>query len=203
MKKFLAMFMAVVMMTGFAACGSGDDKANKGNKENIESSVALLTAVWNTYGEDERFPAVGGGGSETAEFVDNAPGKFATDSTESLDYTLGMPADSAAKIDDAASLIHMMNTNTFTCGAFHVAKSDDVKAVADSLRDNIQKRQWMCGMPEKLIVITVDDYVISAFGHGEPIDTFKTKLLSVYQSAAVVHEEDINLGGGSFAIPIG
>ena len=188
MKKFLAMFMAVVMMTGFAACGSGDDK---GNKENIESPVALLTAVWETYGEDDMFPAMGGGGSETAEYVTNGPGKFLTESSDILDYTLGLPADSAAKIDDAASLMHMMNANTFTCGAFHVAKSDDVTAVADSLKENILKRQWMCGFPDKLVVITVDDYVISAFGNEELINTFKTKLTAVYKSAALAYEEAI------------
>lgn len=54
MKKILALFMTVVVMAGFAACGAGDDK---GNKENIESPVALLEAVWNTYGDDEKFAA--------------------------------------------------------------------------------------------------------------------------------------------------
>lgn len=188
MKKFLAMFMTVVMMAGFAACGSGD---GKGNKENIENPLALLTAVWDTYGEDDMFPVMGGGGSETAEYVMNAPGKFVTDSPDILDYTLGLPADSAAKVDDAASLIHMMNANTFTCGAFHVTKSGDVKAVADSLKENILKRQWMCGFPDKLVVITVDDYVISAFGNEEMINTFKTKLMAVYKSANLAYEEAI------------
>lgn len=188
MKKILAMFMAVVMMTGFAACGSDGDKEVK---DNIESPVALLTAVWDTYGDDEKFAAMGGGGSETAEYVNDAPGKFLTDSSDVLDYTLGLPADSAAKIDDAASLMHMMNANTFTCGAFHVAKSEDVTAVADSLKENILKRQWMCGFPDKLVVITVGDYVVSAFGNGELIDNFKTKLMAVYQSAALAYEENI------------
>lgn len=188
MKKFLALFMTVVMMAGFTACGSGEDK---GNKENIESSVALLEAVWNTYGDDEKFAAAGGGGSETVEFVMDAPGNFSTESADSLDYALGLPVDSAAKIDDAASLMHMMNSNTFTCGAFHVAKSEDVAAVADSLKENILKRQWMCGFPDKLVVFTVDDYVVSAFGNGELIDNFKAKLTAVYKSAAVAHEANI------------
>ena len=188
MKKFLAMFMTVVMMAGFAACGSGD---GKGNKENIESPVALLTAVWDTYGEDDMFPVMGGGGSETAEPVMNAPGKFVTDSSDMLDYTLGLPAASASKIDDAASIMHMMNANTFTCGAFHVAKANDVTAVSDSLKENILNRQWMCGFPDKLVVITVDDYVVSAFGNEEMINTFKTKLMAVYKSAVLVYEEAI------------
>ncbi len=188
MKKLLAMFMAVVMMTGFAACGTGDDK---GNKEQIESAAALLTAVWETYGEEDMFAAMGGGGSETAQLVDGAPGKFETGSADMLDYSLGLPAASASKIDDAASLMHMMNANTFTCGAFHVAKSDDVTAVADSLKENIMKRQWMCGFPDKLVVITVGDYVVSFFGNEQLVNTFKTKLTAVYQSAEIAYEEAI------------
>lgn len=191
MKKILAMFMTIVMIAGFAACGSEGNEGNAGSKENIESPTALLTAVWDTYGEDDKFPTMGGGGSETAEYVPGAPGKFVTDSSEMLDYTLGLPAASASKIDDAASLIHMMNANTFTCGAFHVTKADDVKAVADSLKENILQRQWMCGFPDKLIVVTVDDYVVSAFGNEEMINTFKTTLTDVYKSATVVYEEAI------------
>lgn len=190
MKKILAVFMTVVMMAGFAACGS-ENEGNEGNKENIESPTALLTAVWDTYGEDEKIPVMGGGGSETPDYVPGAPGKFATDSPDMLDYSLGLPAASASKIDDAASLIHMMNANTFTCAAFHVAKADDVKAVADSLKENIMQRQWMCGFPDKLIVVTVDDYVVSAFGNEEMINTFKTKLTDAYKSATVVYEEAI------------
>lgn len=187
MKKILAMFMAVAMMTGFAACSNSP----KGVKEEIGSATALLTAVWDTYGEDDKFPAMGGGGSETAEVVNGAPGKYETGSTDMLDYSLGLPAASASKIDDAASLIHMMNANTFTCAAFHVAKSEDVTVVANSLKENILNRQWMCGFPDKLVVITVGDYVVSLFGNEELVDNFKTKLTAVYQSATVAHEEAI------------
>lgn len=49
----------------------------------------------------------------------------------------------------------------------------------------------MCGFPDKLVVITVDDYVVSAFGNGELIDNFKAKLTAVYKSAVVAHEANI------------
>ena len=75
--------------------------------------------------------------------------------------------------------------------AFHVAKSDDVTAVADSLKENIMKRQWMCGFPDKLVVITVGDYVVSFFGNEQLVNTFKTKLTAVYQSAEIAYEEAI------------
>lgn len=35
-------------------------------------------------------------------------------------------------------------------------------------------RQWMCGFPDKLVVISVDDYLVSVFGNEELVNTFKT-----------------------------
>ena len=50
----------------------------------------------------------------------------------------------------------------------------------------------MCGFPETLIIVTVDDnYVISAFGNGQIIETFKNKTTSVFEDATVVYEESL------------
>lgn len=191
MKKYLAMLLAVMMLS-LSACGGNDaGTAGGGDEVQIEDAVTLLNGIWDTYGEDEKFPAMGGDFSEK-NMVDGAPGVYGTGDASALDYSLGLPEASASMIDGAASLIHMMNANTFTCGAFHVSSSDDVSAVADSLRENILQRQWMCGFPDKLVVITVGDYVISAFGNGEIIDLFKSKTTAAYETAEVVYEEPIS-----------
>lgn len=44
---------------------------------------------------------------------------------------------------DAASLLHMMNANTFTCGAFHVKKSDDVSAFGEEENMNTFKEKLL------------------------------------------------------------
>lgn len=188
MKKFLAMLLAAVMVFSLTACGGKD--ADGGDGVEIADALTLLNTVWDSYGDDEKFPAMGGDFSEE-NMVDGAPGNYGIQDTAMLDYSLGLPEASASMIDGAASLIHMMNANTFTCGAFHVNSSDNLSAVADSLRENIQQRQWMCGFPDKLIVITVGDYVISAFGNEELIDTLKTRVMSAYESAELVYEEPI------------
>lgn len=187
MKKYLAMLLAAVMVFSFAACGGQE---SNGNKENIEDALGLLNAVWSSYGEDDKFPAAGGDFSEE-NMVMNAPGKYGIGDASALDTSLGLPEASVSKIDGAASLVHMMNANTFTCGAFHVTKADDVSGVAEALKNQILQRQWICGFPDKLVVITVDNYVVSAFGNEELINTFKTKVTEVYKSAALAYEEAI------------
>lgn len=189
MKRCLAMLLAVMMLS-LSACGGNDAGAAGENEVQIEDAVTLLTVIWDSYGEDEKFPAMGGDFSEE-NMTDGAPGVYGTGDASALDYSLGLPETSASMIDNAASLIHMMNANTFTCGAFHVSNSDDLSTVADSLRENIRQREWMCGFPDKLVVITVGDYVISAFGNEELIDLFKDKAMSAYETAELAYEEPI------------
>ena len=81
--------------------------------------------------------------------------------------------------------------NTFTCGAFHVTSKDDVETVASDLRDAIQSKQWMCGFPDKLIVVSVDNYLISCFGAEDLVNTFRDKLQAAYSGAVVITDEPI------------
>ena len=123
--------------------------------------------------------------------VNGAPGNYSMDDADLLDSSLGFPAAEAGKIDGAASLVHMMNLNTFTCGAFHVKDSADVAALCASLRENILDRHWMCGFPDKLVIVTVGDYVVSVYGYTDLVDTFTAKLAAAYPSAKTVSDDPI------------
>ena len=86
----------------------------------------------------------------------------------------------------------MMNLNTFTCGAFHVADTNNVARLADDLRTTIQAKRWMCGFPDKLVIVTVGQSVLSVYGNEELVNTFRDKLLTSYSVAAAVYDEAIN-----------
>ena len=216
MKKYLALTMAAMMALSMVACGAKNDVESsqeivepentviaESSEEVVESSAVegesdvavsdsealnILTTVWATYGADESF-AVAGGDSTNMSFE----GPAACDPTNSadLDSLFGFPASQIEKIDDAASMMHAMNQNTFTAGVYHLVDAADMQTVADELKTNILGRQWMCGFPETLIIVSVDDYVISAFGNGDVIETFKNKLTAAYENAVVLHETAI------------
>jgi len=193
-KKILALILCLAAV-GMIACGKKDGASDDNGdvQETIDVAVAdateLLTNVWSTYEEAELFP-IGGGDFDNT--VMDAPGKYDVAKVEDMDAVLGLPQDSAALIDDAASMMHMMNANTFTCGAYHVADAANTQTLADSLKDNIMNRQWMCGFPDTLIIVSVgDDYVVSAFGNADIIETFKTKLQASYDVAEVLYEESL------------
>lgn len=189
MKKTIAILLTAVLLITLAACSTNGGSSSSGNGS-PESSVALLEKVWSNYADDEKFAAAGGDSSE-ANAKSDAPGVFSTEDPALLDSMLGFPESSADKIDGAASLMHMMNQNTFTCGVFHVKASGDVSAVAEELKANILARRWMCGFPEKLIIYSVGDYIVSYFGEGQIISLFTEKLTSAYASAQLISETPI------------
>lgn len=157
--------------------------------EQNTGALSLLTSVWGTYSEDDKFPA-GGGDAEHA--VDDAPGSFDVSNADSLTYQLTFPSDDASLIDGAASLVHMMNMNTFTCGAFHVADAGNVSKVAGDIRSAVQGKQWMCGFPDKLVIFTTGQYVVSVYGDEDLVNTFRDKFSACHSGAVAVYDEAIS-----------
>ena len=196
MKKLLSILLAALLILSLVACssnnnpGDSDKPNNDSNTGSVTSALDLLNTVWASYGEDEKFPSAGGDMSEENMSMEG-PGKFSVEDASMLDSTLGYPAASAGKIDDAASLVHMMNANTFTCGAFHVANAADVDTVAAEVKDNIMNRQWICGFPDKLVIVNVDGYIVAFFGATDLVDGFNAKLAAAYSSAKTVCDEPI------------
>lgn len=154
----------------------------------VDDALTILNAIWNTYSDEEKFPAAGG---DSEHAVDGAPGSFDASNADNLSYLLTFPADDASLIDSAASLVHMMNLNTFTCGAFHVADTNNVARLADDLRTTIQAKRWMCGFPDKLVIVTVGQSVLSVYGNEELVNTFRDKLAEAYPDTVIVSEDPI------------
>lgn len=185
MKKILALLLAAVMALSLAACtnkgSEGGATSPSGAQTNQpKSALEILEKVWSKYSTDEKFPATGGSEKQMKE---DMPGKFDVSDAEALDFELGFPKANASEIDDAASLMHMLNQNNFSCGVYHVKDSGNVEALAGKIKENILARQWLCGFPEKLVILTVGDYIVSVFGAGELTDTFIAKLSAEYSSA--------------------
>lgn len=194
MKKILATVLALVMVLAMAGCNNEKNNETTAATTTVaataqpETALAMLEAVWENYAEDEKF-AVIGGNMENA--VDNAPGNYDMQYAENLTYNLLIPADDLVSVKEAATMIHMMNANTFTGGVVRMAEGADAAAFAATMREAIQNNQWMCGFPETLYIATLGDYVVVAFGLNDAMNPFQTHVVEAYPDINVAYNEAI------------
>lgn len=159
--------------------------------EKVSDPYEVLTKTWNNFADDEKFAAVGGDMTEE-HLTDGAPGKYNLDDASTAEYALSLPSAQFDNVDSAASLMHMMNANTFTCAAFHVKEGVDVEEFTKTVRDFIQAKRWMCGMPDKVAVYVVGECVVSCYGYDDIMESFKNHLTEAYPDVSVAYYEDIN-----------
>ena len=187
MRKITTFVLVVAMMISLVACGS----EQAGNKSAGDTPLQVLTNVWEAYEENEKF-AITGGGPEFDSMVMDEAGSFDLSDEELVDSILGFPSSSVVLLKEAASIMHAMNQNTFTAGAYSVSNASDVDMLISDIEDSILSRQWMCGFPDTLVIILVDNNtLISAFGEANNIETFKDNVISVYKNAEVVSEQSL------------
>jgi len=213
MKKLIALLLALTMVMGLVACGTtgntnetteatnetteattGTTEATEGTEGTVgapaatNGAVDVLATVWNGVPEENRFFAMGG---DMNNMVDNAPGVYSLED-EGMTATLLVPADQIANLDEAASLVHGMNLNNFTCGVYHIVAGGDAAAFADAMYEAISNNPWMCGFPEKMLIAVVDsEYVLVAFGINDAMTPFETSFSAAYADAEVKYNEAI------------
>lgn len=189
MKKIVSLVLALTLALGLTACGgnAAPQETTAVPVENPASALEILENIWAQYGEEEKFPVIGGSMSAP---VDNAPGSFDV-ADESLSYMLLVPAELTANIEQAASMVHMMNTNTFTCAAFKltgISAADFGAAMKDAVLNN----QWMCGFPDTLQIRAIgDQYVVMAFGVNDAMGPFEKNLTAAYPGMELLAGEPI------------
>ena len=213
MKKMFAIFLAAMMtMLPLAGCRMGGNPDTTGTTQpstqetqpstqmtqpsteatqdlvgtGKSSGAKILSAIWGAFAEEERFAAYGG----TVEHsVADAPGDLDMNNTDELTTRYLLPMEQLSMVKSAASLVHMMNNNIFTGVVFEVDGS--VKELAEAVRKNVQKTQWICGQPDQLLMAQVEGHLLMAFGGKDVMDVFRGKLKQVHSGASILYDEAI------------
>ena len=206
MKKLFALLLVLTMtMSLFTACGKKTEtpadptaeatteattgEATEPQVTGPASALEILENIWGKYADEEKF-AVMGGNMENA--VMDAPGEYDLAYAENLPFNLLIPEAEIANVDQVASMIHAMNANTFTCGAFHVADGVSAEDFAAAMNEAIKGNMWMCGFPERQIIVSLEGgFVVIAFGVNDAMTPFFTHLQEAYPEANVLFDEPI------------
>ncbi len=203
MKKILALILAAIMLLSVVACANDSENESESSSEAANESETVdtaisevtvtpldaLTTLWNGLSDDYKFPAMGGSAMAP---VDGMPGEFdltAEGAAESLDGMTHYPASQFDKLTGAATLIHMMNANTFTAAAYSFADAETTDAMVSVLKDAILGTQWMCGFPELLKIIEVsDNCLVVMFGAGDIVTPIAQNAVSLLNGTVVVEQ---------------
>ena len=193
MKKIISLVLAAVMVLSMAACNGANNETpdeTQAPAANVPgSALEILENIWNAYGEDEKFAVIGGNMEAP---VDGATGNYDMAYAENLTWNLLVPAAQLANVDQAATMIHMMNANTFTSGVVHMAAGADAAAFAAAMREAVQSNRWMCGFPETLVIAVIGgEYVLVAFGVNDAMNPFQTHLAEAYADAEILYNEPV------------
>ena len=190
MKKFTAMMLAVAMMLMiFAGCGKTAPAETIPAQQLPASALEILETVWGSYADDEKFAIIGG--NIEANIMD-APGNYDLTYAENMTWNLLVPENQIPNITEAASMIHMMNANNFTCGVFKLAEGVTVADFGAAMKDAVLNNQWMCGFPETLLIRNFGDtYVLVAFGINDAMTPFEQHLTAAYPGMETIASEPI------------
>ena len=188
MKKIVSMVLALAMVLTMTACGGKKQEATEPAVEVPASALEILETVWAKYGDEEKFAVIGG---DMTNPVSDGPGSYDL-ADENISYTLLIPAEQLENVTEAASMIHMMNANTFTCGVYRLAEGVSAADFGAAMKEAVMNNQWMCGFPETLVVESIaDTYVLVAFGLNDAINPFLTHLVESYPEAQELVKEAI------------
>lgn len=197
MKKYIVLALTLATLFSLVACGkTADTNTTTMPKMDLpDTALEVLNTVWTAYGDNEKFPAMGGNYHEDEaknNNVENAPGKYDIQD-EGMTATLMVPADKLGQITDAASLMHGMMANNFTCGAYKLAAGSDAKAFGDAMHKSIVEQQFLCGAPEAVFVAQLgNEYVIAAFGAKDLMDNLQSKVSATYPGTQVLYSKAID-----------
>lgn len=186
MKKFIALLLCGVLSAGIlTGCGKADTKPTTApttetsteapteetkTTASYESAQALLESVHAAMKEE--FPAAGGDEAHAAEDV----GSFDISAYgDSFRAQILVDDSLVAQVKpEAATLLHMMNTNTFCAAAMQLTDVANAERFAEDYKTLVQSHHWMCGFPDTVVVLSLGDYILTAYGHDDLIQDFKT-----------------------------
>ncbi len=118
----------------------------------------------------------------------SGPGVIDLSNPDNLYMTL-LPSDNADKLNSAAVFFNLMNQNNGTFSAFELKDPADAQTIADVLKGAISGNMWMCGFPERYLIVNVNGVIISAFGLADATNAMKDAITETYAGAVVIYDE--------------
>jgi hypothetical protein len=162
-----------------------------------KSAIELLQIIFDGYNAaqatDDTKLWVGGGNIYNFDTVNpEGPAAFVALADTDYDENLAVPTTEVAKIASAASMFNLMNTNNFNCYTIQFNAGTDVDASIEAIKAQVLARRWICGAPEKLVIVKMPgDCILVVWGavnYGGIVDPFAASIPTLVEGATIVVE---------------
>ena len=125
-------------------------------------------------------PLVGG----NRDLVENKGG--------TIDFDMDIPGlDDEMKRDikNGEMVAHAMNGNLLSSYVLDIEDSVDIDDFTNKLQENIKNEHWLCGVPEKLSIVDIEnDYIVYTYGDTELVDLFTKEIRTHIDTANLLIE---------------
>lgn len=150
-----------------------------------QGALTILENTWFNFCQYTEIPVFGG---DYDNVVDGAPGLSTNE--DYLLYTMLVPQQEVGQITGAATVTHAMMGNNFTCGVYSMEQ--DPYMFADAMAEAILSNQWMCGMPEELVIMVIDNtYVLVCYGIRDFTEPLAECVAGLYPTAEILYHQPI------------
>ena len=146
MKKFFAMLLAFAMMFSLAACGGTTAEPTTAPAETVQNLTGTMEELVNQVIANQ--PVEFMGGIMPVDLADTSE-----DGLWAIKTFTGL--ENAEQISDVAVYEPMMGSIPFSLVMVR-ANTEDTKALAETMKANIDPRKWIC--------VEADDLKVAAFG---------------------------------------
>ena len=151
MKKIFAMMLALAMMFSMVACGGKTTEPTTAPTEAVAKVEGTMEELLNKVVEIN--PVEFMGGTMPIDLTDTSE-----DGLWMLKDNTGL--ENADNITDAAVFGPMMGSIAFSMVMVRTAEDADVKAVAETMKNNIDPRKWICVEADDLQVVSYGDVIM-------------------------------------------
>lgn len=176
MKRWISVLLALALTLSIAACGRKPAKVEE------VPVLEMMEKIWEGMPAEPQFPCMGGD-FETA--VEGKPGDFSD--REAFVYALYVPENLVDKIEACASVMHMLNSNSFTGAGYQLKDGDDVERFSKDMENALKNNRWICGIPEEYFIAALGKNVVVVFGLSEIVDGFSSSMKNAYPGTNVLY----------------
>ncbi len=202
MKKAVVIPISIITAAALTAAvifavkkNGGNASENTPDSTNTASKAASALEVYSnieaSYNTENRIPEAGGDPDNT-----NMEGAGVYDINKYRDAFMSLtlvPEDQMNNIlNDAAVMQHMMNINSFCSAVFRLNEGADTAAFAESYKNAVLKNQWLCGFPDRVLVYSVDGYILTVYGIDDFLTDYRSAVSEAYPDAVLLEEAVIS-----------